>query len=78
MHFPPTRGDLMININEIRDAVIAMHQLSNVGELYTLHYDETSNNRLLRIGENGLNVSRPELFVLVSVVRDFGTVGCLN
>jgi hypothetical protein len=54
----------MVDVNDLRDPVLAMNALPNVDVGYTLHYDETNNIRRLHLTPGGLNVRTPQCFVL--------------
>lgn len=45
----------MTYIDKIRGTIVEMHGSYNVDVPCKLHYDETKNNRLLGLTENGLN-----------------------
>lgn len=53
----------------MRDAVLAAHQLSGVDGVYTFYYDETNNVRKLHLTPEGMNIRRPDCFVLGGVVH---------
>jgi hypothetical protein len=59
----------MIDINEMRDLVIAANGLINADEPYTLYYDETNNIRRLHVRPDGFNVKAPTCFVLGGVAH---------
>lgn len=59
----------MIDVNAMRDPIIAAYGLPNVDEEYTFYYDETNNVRKLHLTPEGLNIRRPECFVLGGVVH---------
>jgi len=59
----------MIDINEMRDVAIRFNGLEGADKRYTLYYDETNNIRKLHIKPEGLNVRRPECFVLGGVAH---------
>ena len=59
----------MIDINEMRDVAIQFNGLEGADKRYTLYYDETNNIRKLHIKPEGLNVRRPECFVLGGVAH---------
>ncbi|MDB5620401.1 DUF3800 domain-containing protein [Tardiphaga sp.] len=59
----------MIDVNQIRDANIALHGLTRADETYTFYYDETNNIRRLHVRADGLNVSDPKCFVIAGVAH---------
>ncbi|QDX26742.1 hypothetical protein FPZ54_12465 [Sphingomonas suaedae] len=59
----------MIDVNPLRDAILAAHDLSNVDEVYTFYYDETNNVRKLHLTPDGMNIRRPDCFVLGGIVH---------
>src|SRR5438270_4537527 len=59
----------MIDVNEIREAMIALHGLTGCDVPYSFHYDETNNVRRLLVTPSGLNVGEPEPFVLGGIAR---------
>lgn len=59
----------MVNVNKIRDLIIAAHHLPNVDKPYTFYYDETNNVRKLHLTPDGMNIRKPECFVLGGVVH---------
>ncbi|ABF62096.1 hypothetical protein TM1040_3122 (plasmid) [Ruegeria sp. TM1040] len=59
----------MTNLEAIRKTILAWHELPNVNQAYTLHYDETNNIRTLFLTPDGLNVCRPDFFVLGGVAH---------
>ena len=59
----------MIDVNPLRDAILATHHLPNVDGIYTFYYDETNNVRKLHLTPDGMNIRKPESFVLGGVVR---------
>lgn len=59
----------MLDVNEMRDPIIAAHGLPNVDCEYTFYYDETNNVRKLHLTRDGMNIRRPECFVLGGVVH---------
>lgn len=58
-----------IDVNERRDAAIALNGLTRVDDAYTLYYDETNNPRRLHVTANGFNVEAPLCFVLGGVAH---------
>jgi hypothetical protein len=58
-----------IDVNELRDQSILMHNLTNADDVYTIHYDETNNIRRLLVTPNGLNVPELKCFVLGGIAR---------
>ncbi len=59
----------MIDVNEIRDCEIALHELANADVAYTIYHDETNNIRRLHVRSDGLNVREPKCFVLGGVAH---------
>lgn len=59
----------VMDVDELRAAVLAMHPLSEVDAPWTFYCDETNNIRRLRIGSAGLNVAEPACFVIGGVVH---------
>ena len=59
----------MIDINGIRDSMIAANGLSEVDGCYTFYYDETNNVRKLHLTPGGMNILAPDCFVLGGVVH---------
>jgi hypothetical protein len=63
----------MIDVNEIRDREIRLHELTKADEIYTMYYDETNNIRRLHVRPDGLNVKEPKCFVIGGIAHR-GTV----
>lgn len=59
----------MIDVNEMRNAILAVWHLPNVDEPYTFYYDETNNVRKLHLTPAGMNIRRPDCFVLGGIVH---------
>ena len=59
----------MLDVNEMRNAIISLYGLSNVDGAYTFYYDETNNVRKLHLTPDGMNIRRPDCFVLGGVLR---------
>lgn len=59
----------MIDVNEMRNPILTAYHLPNVDEPYTFYYDETNNIRKLHLTSAGLNIRRPECFVLGGIVH---------
>ena len=59
----------MIDVNEMRDSILAAYDLPNVDERYTFYYDETNNVRKLHLTSAGMNIRRPDCFVLGGIVH---------
>lgn len=59
----------MIDVNEMRDSILAACDLPNVDERYTFYYDETNNVRKLHLTSTGMNIRRPDCFVLGGIVH---------
>ncbi|TCR97798.1 DUF3800 domain-containing protein [Rhizobium sp. BK418] len=55
---------MIVDVNERRKALIALHGLHNVDKAYTIFYDETNNHRRVHVRENGLNIHEPTCFVI--------------
>lgn len=60
----------LVDIDEIRDAHLAMHGLTKADAEYVFYHDETNNIKKLRLGVQGFNVTEPGVFVLGGVVHD--------
>ncbi len=58
-----------IDVNEMRDPVIALNGLTNVDHDYTFYYDETNNIRRLHVTADGFNVKEPMCFALGGVAH---------
>jgi hypothetical protein len=58
-----------IDVNEVRDPLIALNGLTNVDRDYTFYYDETNNIRRLHVTADGFNVKEPTCFVLGGVAH---------
>jgi len=59
----------MIDVNKMRNTIIAAYRLRNVDEPYTFYYDETNNVRKLHLTPNGMNIRKPDCFVLGGIVH---------
>ena len=59
----------MIDVNRMRDPVIALHGLKGADRPYVFYYDETNNIRRLLVTESGLNNSEVKPFVLGGVAH---------
>lgn len=59
----------MIDVDEMRAPVLALHRLPGVDAPWTLYYDETNNIRRLRVSDTGFNVAEPACFVLGGIVH---------
>lgn len=59
----------MIDVNPMRDALLATFPLSNVDEIYSFYYDETNNVRKLHLTPDGMNIRQTDCFVLGGVVH---------
>ncbi|MGB5777679.1 MAG: DUF3800 domain-containing protein [Allopontixanthobacter sediminis] len=59
----------MIDVNEIRAPILAAYHLPNVDEAYTFYYDETNNVRKLHLTPAGMNIRRPDCFVLGGILH---------
>lgn len=59
----------MVDVNDIRNPVIALNGLTGVDRPFTIHYDETNNIRRLHLTPNGLNVRTPQCFVLGGIAH---------
>lgn len=55
---------MIVDVNERRKALIALHGLHNVDKAYTIFYDETNNHRRVHVREDGLNIPEPTCFVI--------------
>lgn len=58
-----------IDVNVVRDPVIALNGLTRADDAYTFYYDETNNIRRLHVTSEGLNVRDPMCFVLGGVAH---------
>jgi hypothetical protein len=58
-----------MDVDEVRQAAIAVSGLVGLDEVYTFYNDETNNTQKLRINENGLNVADPKVFVLGGILH---------
>jgi hypothetical protein len=58
-----------IDVNGVRDPLIAMNGLTGTDGAYTFYYDETNNIRRLHVTPDGLNVRDPMCFVLGGVAH---------
>lgn len=61
--------EFMIDVNELRDPIIAMYRLPGIDEVFTFYYDETNNVRKLHLTAGGMNIRRPDCFVLGGIVH---------
>jgi hypothetical protein len=59
----------MIDINAIRNFVIASNGLTKVDDVYAIYYDETNNDRRIHIRSDGLNVKEPKCFVVGGIAH---------
>lgn len=59
----------MIDVNDIRNPILAAYHLPNVDKSYTFYYDETNNVRKLYLTPTGMNIRRPDCFVLGGIVH---------
>ncbi|MFN4042031.1 MAG: DUF3800 domain-containing protein [Brevundimonas sp.] len=59
----------MIDVDEMRAPLLALHRLPGVDTRWTLYYDETNNIRRLRVSDTGFNVAEPACFVLGGIVH---------
>src|SRR3546814_10688979 len=59
----------MFDVNPMRDAILAAYDLPNVDGAYTFYYDETNNVRKLHLTPDGMNIRRPDCFVLGGIVH---------
>lgn len=58
------RDDKMVDIQTLRAPILALHHLPGVDALFTFYYDETNNIRKLMLTPEGMNIRRPNSFVL--------------
>lgn len=58
-----------IDLNEQRDPSVELYGLQATDEIHTFYYDETNNDRLIYLTEDGFNVPDPRPFVLGGVVH---------
>lgn len=59
----------MIDVDEYRNMILTANHLPNVDGRYTFYYDETNNVRKLHLTGGGMNIRRPESFVLGGIVH---------
>ncbi|WP_284893600.1 DUF3800 domain-containing protein [Cobetia sp. D5] len=59
----------LVDINEIRDLVIAHEKFDHVDDNFTFYYDESNNIRKLHLTTRGLNVNKAGNFVLAGIVH---------
>lgn len=59
----------MIDIRTLRDPILALHHLPSADGLFTFYYDETNNIRRLLLTPDGMNVRRPDSFVLGGILH---------
>jgi|EndMetStandDraft_2_1072991.scaffolds.fasta_scaffold03607_2 hypothetical protein len=59
----------MIDVNPLRDTIMAVFPMPNVDGVYSFYYDETNNVRKLHLTPDGLNIRRPDCFVLGGIVH---------
>ncbi|MDW9378027.1 hypothetical protein GOC57_30910 [Sinorhizobium meliloti] len=67
---------MIVDVNERREAPIALYGLYNADRAYTIFYDETNNHRRVHVREDGLNIPEPTCFVIGGIAysgpqRDF-------
>lgn len=60
----------LIDLDEIRDALLFMHRLTKADAEYVFYHDETNNIKKLRLGVRGFNVTELGVFVLGGIVHD--------
>lgn len=60
----------MIDVNPMRDAILEAFPMHNVDGAYCFYYDETNNVRKLHLTPDGMNIRRPDCFVLGGIVHD--------
>ena len=60
----------LIDLDEIRDALLAMHPLTKADAEYVFYHDETNNIKKLRLDMQRFNVTEPGVFVLGGIVHD--------
>ena len=59
----------MIDVNPLRDAILAAFPMPHVDGAYSFYYDETNNVRKLHLTPGGMNIRRPDCFVLGGIVH---------
>lgn len=64
-----TPEPIEINVDEQRDPAIALWSLPATDEPRTFYYDETNNDRIIHLTDDGFNVPDPRPFVLGGVVH---------
>ena len=62
----------MIDVNDIRDREIALHDLSSADAAYTIYHDETNNIRKFLLTDDGTNVAEHKNFVLGGIALQEG------
>lgn len=59
----------MIDIDAMRAPILMAHPLPGVDDRYCFYFDETNNVRKLYLTSDGMNIRRPEIFVLGGIVH---------
>lgn len=59
----------MLDIQTLRDPILAFHHLPGTDALFTFYYDETNNIRRLLLTPDGMNIRRPDSFVLGGILH---------
>lgn len=60
----------LIDLDEIRDALLTLHPLTKADAEYVFYHDETNNIKKLRLDMQRFNVTEPGVFVLGGIVHD--------
>lgn len=60
----------MIDLDNLREGQIRLHNLENTDAVHTFFYDETNNIRKLYVDADGFNVSLPRPFILGGIVYE--------
>lgn len=59
----------MFDVNPLRDAILAIFPMPRVDGVYCFYYDETNNVRKLHLTPDGMNIRRPDCYVLGGIVH---------
>ena len=58
-----------MDVDRLRNNLIAFNDLQNTDDTYTFYYDETNNIRKLYLTDTGLNVTQADNFVLAGILH---------
>ncbi|MEE3028850.1 MAG: DUF3800 domain-containing protein [Pseudomonadota bacterium] len=61
-----------MDIDRVRQIIMAQEQFLNVDDSYTFYYDESNNIRKLYLTDSGLNVKQDQNFVLAGIAHTSG------